>query len=130
MGTVESAANVNWSVPQIMNLDFPEPAIGGSLVMLRVVGCPPAAACQRNPNCYKGRASYKPRGRKPRGQIQPLPDLWRFEVPSHCNLVIQTCETSMQWSALRTPLCVLFAIGNARWCANACPILYRQAHPN
>ncbi len=34
MGTVESAANVNWSVPQIMNLDFPEPAIGGSLVTL------------------------------------------------------------------------------------------------
>jgi len=96
----------------------------------RVVGCPPAEACQRNPNCYKGRVSYKPRGRKPRGQIQPLPDLWRFEVPSNCSAAMQTCETNMQWSALRPPLRALFAIGNARWCANACPILCRQAHPN
>ena len=35
MGTLESAANDNWSAPQIMNLDFSEAATGRRLVSLQ-----------------------------------------------------------------------------------------------
>ena len=38
---------------------------------LRFVGCPAAAACQSHLDISQGWASYKPRGRKPRGQKRP-----------------------------------------------------------
>ena len=74
-------------------LGFPKAAARQRPQPFRFVGCPTAGASQVHPDISQGWASYKPRGRKPRGQSRP-----EFNPCGYGDLRLPGSPTKLAWT--------------------------------